>query len=621
MGLHSITMIIFLSSCVNSISEDIPEPGDIPIQISTDILCNTTRVTNTDFETNDAIGLYILLQPKRIDQERYVDNIKLTCSELSALEPEKTLYYPEDEDALCEFISYYPFQENGIPSKNNSLDISIKADQSTDEALSESDFLIANNKNITPSAKPVPLTFRHKLCKVKIVLNPLPGEDINALFAKDPEIILSGFHAKASYNFSTDQFNSFAEPGSITLHGDWEIENGKLTGKCANLLPEPLMAQSHRVIININDKSYNCTFPDSYSLESSTQNTLTLNYSYSGGLQAANTNYDIIEWEDGMEGNTTPKETATSISISKLTFSRSDIYKVMNNGIQIAEICKEYLLADNIDTKAIVAYPHTDGKVDLSKGIVIGFPEVSDKPVGGSVTWNTENALTYTPGSVTSANNLYFTKQHDILFSTPAAPLPVWIEDDMLVDIRGDEKRTYPIVKIGTQHWMASNLQTILYTDGNKITKRTSTPTEAAGYYTPTNNNSIFYNAAAVNTGKLAPAGWTIPTETAWSRLKTYLKNDASLMKAGTWEKFENKLQPANNKSGFNGMPEGYFAITKDGTNIKYAFNELLTNYWEMKDVENKTSDGSILLYYKHNDIILNSGTANRALSIRCIRK
>ena len=619
MDLQLTAMTILFSSCVNSISEDIPEPGDIPIKISTDILCNTTRVTSTDFETDDAIGLYVLLQPKRIDQERYADNVKLTCSELSALEPEKTLYYPDDEDALCEFISYYPFQENGIPSKNNSLDISIKTDQSTDKALSESDFLVANNKNITPSAKPVPLTFRHKLCKVRIVLNPLPGEDINTLLAKNPEIIFSGFHSKAAYNFSTDQFNSFAESGSIAIHGDWEIQNGKLTGKSVNLLPEPLSEENHRVIINIDDKSYNCTFPDNYSLESGTQNTLTLNYSYSGGLQVANTNYDIIEWEEGMEGITTPKETSTSIYTGSLNFTRSNVYKVMNNGIQIAEICKEYLLADNIEAKAVVAYPHTDGKLDLSRGIVIGFPDAPDKPVGGNVTWSTENTLTYTPGNVASANSLYFTKQHDILFSAPATPLHVWIEEDMLVDIRGDEKLPYPIVKIGTQHWMASNLQTILYTDGNKISKKTNTLSETAGYYTSTNFK--FYNAAAVNTGKLAPAGWTIPTETAWNKLKTYLRNDASLMKAGTWSKFENKLQPTNNKSGFNGIPEGYFAITKDGTTIKYAFHEQLANYWGMKDTGNITSDGSILLYYNHNDIILNSGTANRVLSVRCIRK
>lgn len=619
MGLQLTAMTILFSSCVNSISEDIPEPGDIPIKFSTDILCNTTRVTNADFEPDDAIGLYVLIQSKRIDQERYIDNEKLTCSELSGLQPEKILYYPEDEGALCEFISYYPFQESGIPSKNNSLDISIKTDQSTDEALSESDFLVAINKDISPSAKPVPLAFRHKLCKVELVLNPLPGEDIDDLLAKDPEIIFSGFHSKASYNFSTDQFNSFTESGSIAIHGNWEIKSGKLTGKSVNLLPEPLLAESHRVIININDKSYNCTLPDNYSLESGTQSTLTLNYSISGGLQAVKTNYNIIEWEDGINGDTTPKETATSINTSKLTFSHSNVYKVMNNGTQIAEICKEYLLADNIENKAIVAYPHTDGKTDLSKGIVIGFPETPDKPVGGSVFWNTENALTYTPGKVGSASNLYFTKEHDILFSAPATPLPVWIEEDMLVDIRGDEKLTYPIVKIGTQHWMASNLQTILYTDGNKITNKTNTLSETAGYYASTDFK--FYNAAAVNTGKLAPTGWTIPTETTWSKLKTYLRNDASLMKTGTWEKFENKLQPANNKSGFNGTPEGFFAVPQNGTNFKYANSKYLAAYWRMKDTENIASNSSTLLYYQHNDITLNGSTSNKVLSVRCIRK
>lgn len=622
MDLQLTAMTILFSSCVNSISEDIPEPGEIPIKFSTDILCKTTRIADTNFETGDTIGLYVLVQPKLIDQERYLDNTKLTCSELSGLEPEKALYYPEGDDVLCEFISYYPFQENGIPSKNNSIDISIKTDQSTDEALSKSDFLIAINKDVSPTAKPVPLAFRHKLCKVEIVLNPLPGEDINTLLAQDPEIIFSGFHSKASYNFSTDQFNSFTESNSIAIHGNWEIKSGKLTGKSVNLLPEPLLAENHRIVINVDNRSYNCTFPDNYSLESGTQNTLTLNYSISGGLQAVKTNYNIIEWEDGITGDTTPKETATSINTSKLTFSNSNVYKVMNNGTQIAEICKEYLLAGNVEDKAIVAYPHSDGKPDLSRGIVIGFPETPDKSVGGSVSWSTENTLTYTPGKVVSVSYLYFTKEHNIVFSTPTTPLSVWIEEDLLVDIRGEEKLVYPIVKIATQHWMASNLQTTQYTDGNKITKKTSTLSETAAYYAPTNNSSKFYNAAAVNTGKLAPIGWTIPTETTWSKLKTYLRNDASLMKEGTWKKdSNNKLWPANNKSGFNGIPEGFFAVSQNGNTIGYANMNYLADYWGMKDTENVASSNSTLLYYEHNDITLNGGVSNKALSVRCIRK
>lgn len=616
MEVSFIAMTIFVSACTNSISEEAAEPGETPIKISTNILCSNSRVTDSNFETDDAIGLYVLIQPKQIEQQRYIDNAKLTCPDISNLEPEKTIYYPAGDNVKCDFISYYPYQESGISEKSNSIETTIKTDQSPDNALSQSDFMVAANKDIIPGNKAVSLNFQRKLCKVRIVIDPLPGEDINALLSNNPQVTFSGLHTKASYNFTTDEFSSFAEPGNITPHGTWEIKNGKIIGKEVNLFPEPLTTESHHIVIKVSGKSYNCTFPSDYALESGTQNTLSLSYSSSEGLEVKKTDYSITQWEDGMDGSTDSEVTGISMSMSSLTFNQSNIYKIMSDGIQIAQICKEYLLADNISCQAIVAYPFKEGKADLSKGTLIGFPTLPNQHVGGSVSWSAEGKLTYTPGSLNSISYLYFTKEHEVTYSAPSDPLPFWTENDLLTDIRGDERNTYPIVKIGTQYWMAANLNTTKYMNGNKITKKTSTFSEPAGYYTSNNNN--FYNAAAVNTGKLVPVGWKIPSETEWSALKEYLKNNASLMKAGEWNKDKS---PVNNNSGFNGVPVGFFIKSEDETTMKYANNGYLADYWEMKNTENEISSNSALLFYEHNEITLNGSASNKALSVRCIRK
>ena len=610
------TMTI-LSACVNSISEEVIEPGETPIKISTNILCSNSRVTDSNFESDDAIGLYVLIQPKQIEQERYIDNAKLTCPDISSLEPEETIYYPTGNNVKCDFISYYPYQKAGISDKSNSIETFIKADQSQEGALSQSDFMVANSKDINPGNKAVSLTFQRKLCKVRIILDPLPGEDINTLLSNNPQVTFSGLHSKASYNFTTDKFSSFAEVGNITPHGTWEIKNGKIIGKEVHLFPEPLTTENHHIVIKVSGKSYNCTFPSDYSLESGTQNTLSLTYSSSEGLEVKKTDYSITQWEDGMSGSTDSEVTGISMSMSSLTFKQSNIYKIMSDGVQIAQICKEYLLADNINDQAIVAYPFKDGKADLSKGTLIGFPMLSNQPVGGSVSWSAEGKLTYTPGSLNSIGYLYFTKEHEITYSAPSDPLPFWMENDLLTDIRGDEKNTYPIVKIGTQYWMAANLNATKYTDGNKITKKSSTFSDPAGYYT--SNNYIFYNAAAVNTGRLAPVSWKIPKETEWGVLKEYLNNNASLMKAGTWNKDSgNTLWPANNLSGFNGYSEGFFAIDK--TVIIHCNISMLAGYWGIMDA-GSASNKSNLLLNSHNEITLNGNAVEKALSVRCIRK
>ena len=64
--------LLFTISCVNEISEDpVDIPGEIPIRLSTQILCNHTRAINNEFQEKDAIGLYVLTQSSAINQKRY----------------------------------------------------------------------------------------------------------------------------------------------------------------------------------------------------------------------------------------------------------------------------------------------------------------------------------------------------------------------------------------------------------------------------------------------------------------------------------------------------------------------------------------------------------------------
>lgn len=624
MALHVMAIVAFVTtSCVNNISDETIEQGDIPIRISTEILCSNTRVTDEEFQKGDAIGLYVLIQPAHIDQKRYIDNEKLMCSDLSALVPENTLYYPKDDDVKCQFISYYPYSEKGIPAQENSLKVSIQTNQNSDEALSSSDFMVASNKDISPSNNMVPLGFEHKLCKVKMVLNPLSGEDIDAVLHSNPEIILSGFHSNASYNFETGHFDSFSKAGSINLYGAWNVENGDLVGKEANLIPEPL-TENHRIVLKINSKSYNCPFPTNHTLTSGNKNQITINYSSSDGIQAQSFDYGIGKWTDGMKGNTNPEENATNINLHDLTFKESNIYRVMNDGKQVAELCKEYLLANNINAQAIVAYPFKDRKADLSNGTVISF--INDNlPIGGRVSWTPDNILTYTPGNENPVNYFYLTSEPAITFNAPISPLPVWLEKDMLTDIRGEEKILYPIVKIGRQYWMAANLQTTKYTDGKNITNKKNSTTATAGYYSYMYNkvSEKFYNASAIQTGKLLPSGWALPTDAEWGFLGRYLQEETASLKTGNWSTSEPNnggiLHPVTNLTGFNGYPTGYFLFQKEGSQV-YVGSEQIANYWASGDTDKEVAKKSVYLYCKDNQIHQDGKTEQRALSVRCIR-
>ena len=612
--------LLVSTSCVNEISEEPTTlPGEIPIRLSTQILCNPTRVIDNKFQEKDAIGLYVLTQPSTINQKRYIDNMRFTCSQTSGFEPEETIYYPKG-NGECNFISYYPFQETGIEPDKSTMQIQIQTDQSTVGGLSLSDFMIAVNNDITPSQNMVAMEYKHKLCKLEIIIRPAAGEDLQELLADNPTLSLNGFHSEASYDFLTGQFGSSGQTSGIIPYGEWKIENNTLTGKKAILIPEKIESGSHYINMEIDGKSYSCPFPDNFQLSSEKSCSIGIIYKSSEGIQINNFDHSIADWTEGESSETTAQETSGIIHLAALKFSKSNVYKAINEGTQVAEICKEYLLADNIDAQAIVAYPVLNGKTDLNNGTVICLLDETAAVHGGKVSWNkVNNVLAYTPGNQSVINDFYIAEDNSISISKPENPLPVRLQEDVLTDIRNTETKIYPIVKIGIQYWMGRSLEATRYTDGKTITLKKDF-TATAGYYTgkyqDAPQNFYFYNSEAVISGKLSPQGWNIPTETEWEQLKQYINNDASKLKSGPWSSDESgdKL-PILNTTGFNGMPEGYILKSKNGyTNGLYT-----VVYWSTNSSGNQINKAIYLLHTTNE--IKDGNITDRALSVRCIRK
>jgi uncharacterized protein (TIGR02145 family) len=143
---------------------------------------------------------------------------------------------------------------------------------------------------------------------------------------------------------------------------------------------------------------------------------------------------------------------------------------------------------------------------------------------------------------------------------------------------------TCKTVTIGTQTWMAENLKVAHYNDGTGITNAQTTRAWGNSYtgdYCSFNNNSsnsntygLLYNWYAVNTCKLAPKGWHVPSDSEWTVLFNYLttnsfgytsgKNDIAKSLASTsgWTTSTKSgavgnSQSDNNKSGFNALAGG----------------------------------------------------------------
>jgi uncharacterized protein (TIGR02145 family) len=120
---------------------------------------------------------------------------------------------------------------------------------------------------------------------------------------------------------------------------------------------------------------------------------------------------------------------------------------------------------------------------------------------------------------------------------------------------------------------MAENLRTTQYNDGTPIPNVTDndewtdlTTGAYCNYNNTTNVDTIatfgrLYNWYAVNTAKLAPTGWHVPTDTEWTTLGSYLEKNIvlKLKETGTTH-WPDSNTDATNESGFTALPGGYRA-------------------------------------------------------------
>lgn len=166
------------------------------------------------------------------------------------------------------------------------------------------------------------------------------------------------------------------------------------------------------------------------------------------------------------------------------------------------------------------------------------------------------------------------------------------LETGTVTDADGNVYRT---VKIGNQEWMAENLRTTKYNDGTSIPLVTDSAAwvnlTTAGYcfynncVNPDTNKKwgALYNWYTINTGKLAPSGWHVPSDSEWNFLQNYLisngynyegtttENYNAIAMAATtdWVTFDTigapgRDQSKNNSSGFSALPAGH--RSEDGT-------------------------------------------------------
>lgn len=135
-----------------------------------------SRATETDFETNDRIGLFVCGENEPLQVGgNYVNNASLTYNG-TAWTPARPIYW---NDGSYDVYAYYPFSSPILST--DEMEFRVAADQSTAGTTDAvggyeaSDFLWASAKKQTASNDAVALKFKH--CMSKLTVRLIKGED------------------------------------------------------------------------------------------------------------------------------------------------------------------------------------------------------------------------------------------------------------------------------------------------------------------------------------------------------------------------------------------------------------------------------------------------------------
>ncbi len=537
-------------ACRKDTVENISEENKIPVNINS-VSHIQTRVADETFEDTDEIGLYLLQQPNKITEERQVDNMRFTFKQ-NTWTPDQIIYYPSAND-LCDFIAYYPYRKNAFAEGSSLISCKTATDQNGSGNYAGSDFLLSEKSSVTPSSEAVPLVFKHKLAEICIDIKPGTGfGSVEELAAANPVVSLKGISTQGDYDIYNKTFTNLSDRSDITPTGQFKADGDKLTGKHAIVIPQEIAGDKIFIEVKAGGKSYNFTFGDKHSIAPATKEICTLTIKRAapqGNIQAR-----ITDWENNSSVNgdlnespdinePTPPSTAGIFCIPLPDFSQSSVYKAMNGNLPLAEICKEYLLANGVDNLATVVYPINNGIANLTKGYVA---QVFDRTTGniltanqhgGMVSWDeSANTLVYQSGTKAASSNLYIDKEGTISSDPISNATTLTIAPDMILDNR--DQKSYRIVKIATQYWMGENLAAESFNDGKPITNANqeniwiTTVTNSQAAYSIKASNHYYTFAAA--TGNIAPTGWKVPSYGDWIKLQTYIQDDASLITS--WE-------------------------------------------------------------------------------------
>ncbi len=347
------------------------------------------------------------------------------------------------------------------------------------------------------------------------------------------------------------------------------------------------------------------------------------------------------EWDAGNTGTfveTTPDSSYTTVALSIANNAYQCVLKVTDNDGNIAldtvtiNVLTDTPIATASTTTPTISINDTirlEGTATDVYGTIVKW----EWKFGSSAWVETSSGDTTITAPATAQFYICSLRVTDDDGLSATNSVVILVGSPTITDVDGN---VYGVIKIGNQVWTVENLRTTKYNDGTVIPNKTdyfSWADDRAGAYCYFMNQTAnaekygaLYNWHAVNTGKLAPAGWHVPTDGEWTQLEEYLiangynwdgstsgnKIAKSMAATTDWNTSSNAGAigndlNSNNRTYFSALPGGYrtpigsvifnymghigywWSATEDGASyasrrsLSY-YEEFLSSYYVIKE-------------------------------------
>lgn len=200
----------------------------------------------------------------------------------------------------------------------------------------------------------------------------------------------------------------------------------------------------------------------------------------------------------------------------------------------------------------------------------------------------------------------------------------VGIAENILIDVDGNKYKT---VKIGTQVWMAENLNTTKYATGKVIGQDTLVVYNNSSDLDTITNYGRLYSAKAIESGfNVCPDGWRVPSPADWQMLFSFVGGPQWMM--NSTDVFNKLAETGTIGEGTGFWNSNLFQNNVTGFSVRPSGDGVFSGSWMFNGMGNQakfwTSAVPSIIFFEgvsmNGMVNTGEGAAEGAYSVRCVK-